>query len=666
MIVELGHFATIIALASALALAVVGQLSAVNPSWRNSVSTLALGQFLLIGLGFLALLTAFLSNDFSVAYVARNSNTALPWHYRLSAAWGAHEGSFLLWTLVLAAWTFAVSATAKRLPDDIHGRTLSTLGLLNFGFLLFLLSTSSPFERLVGAPADGADLNPLLQDRGLLVHPPMLYVGYVGFAVTFAFAVAGLQSRRLDAAWARWTRPWTNLTWAFLTVGIALGSWWAYYELGWGGWWFWDPVENASFMPWLAGTALVHSLAVTEKRGAFKSWTVFLAIAAFSLALLGAFIVRSGVITSVHAFAADPERGLFILWLLVLVVGGALTLYGLRAPAIRGRARYQGVSRELMLLTNNLLLVAALAVVLIYTLYPLAYEAATGGDKISVGPPYFNRAFVPLALILAGFLALAPLARWKHTPLKLFKNAGLLLLAALGVGVLAPLVLAGAAKPGAVLAIALGAWIVLVLSGDVRRRAASTRTRAYLGMAVAHFGFAVTLIGIGVTSEFSSEQDLRLRVGESVEVGDVTWRFVAMRQAQGPNYVADQGEFVANGTRLIAEKRRYAASDQVMHEAGIAAGFLRDLFVSLGEPLPDGAWGVRVSHKPLVRWVWLGALLMAGGAVLAATDRRYRRRAERTVDARQGVAPADAAPSSIAPAQPPPAGASGEPLRAPS
>ena len=627
MIVELGHFATIVALVSALALAAVGQLSAVRPAWRSAVSTLALAQFLLLVLGFLALLYAFLSNDFSVAYVVRNSNTALPWHYRLSAAWGAHEGSFLLWTLVLAGWTLAVSATAKRLPDDIHGRTLGVLGLLNFGFLLFLLSTSSPFERLVGAPADGADLNPLLQDHGLLIHPPMLYVGYVGFAVTFAFAVAGLQSRRLDAAWARWTRPWANLTWAFLTVGIALGSWWAYYELGWGGWWFWDPVENASFMPWLAGTALIHSLAVAEKRGAFKNWTVFLAIAAFSLALLGAFIVRSGVITSVHAFAADPERGLFILWLLVLAAGGALALYGFRAPAIRGRAQYRGVSRELMLLANNLLLVSALAVVFIYTLYPLAYEAATGGDKISVGPPYFNRAFVPLALVLAAFLAVAPIARWKHTPLTLFKSAALMAVGAAAVGVLAPLVLAGAAKPGAVLAIALGSWIVLVLGRDVKRRAKPARTRAYVGMALAHFGFAVTLVGIGVTSQFSSEHDLRMQVGESVEVGDVTWTFVDMRRVQGPNYVADQGEFNAGGATLVAEKRRYTVSDQVMTEAGIASGLLRDLFVALGEPLADGSWGVRISHKPLVRWVWLGALLMAFGGALAATDRRYRRTA---------------------------------------
>ena len=629
MIVELGHAATIVALVLALALGGVGQLSAVNGAWRGASTALASAQFWCVALGFAALLYAFLGNDFSVAYVAGNSSTALPWPYRLSAAWGGHEGSFLLWTLVLASWTWAVSLGSARLPDALRGRVLSVLGLLNFGFLLFLLATSSPFERLVGTPPDGADLNPLLQDRGLLVHPPMLYVGYVGFAVPFAFAVAGLQCARLDAAWARWTRRWANVAWAFLTVGIALGSWWAYYELGWGGWWFWDPVENASFMPWLAGTALVHSLAVAEKRGAFKNWTVFLAIAAFSFSLLGAFIVRSGVITSVHAFAADPERGLFILWLLVLAVGGALLLYGVRAPSVRSRASYRGVSREFMLLTNNLLLVLALAVVLIGTLYPLAYEAATGGEKMSVGPPYFNRVFVPLALVLAGCLAFVPVARWKHTPLVLFRKVGLLGLAALVVGVVVPLIVAGAFKLGAALAIAFGAWVALAHVADWRRRA-GTLTRSYVGMTVAHIGFAVTLVGIGVTSEFSRELDARMAPGDRVELDGVVWEFTALSQVQGPNYVADRGEFTANGRVLIAEKRRYTMGGQVMTEAGIAAGFWRDLFVALGEPLADGSWGVRINHKPFVRWVWLGALLVAFGAVWAASDPRYRRLAART------------------------------------
>ncbi len=629
MIVELGHFATIAALVMALALGFVGYRSALNAAWRGTATSLASGQFAFVALGFAALLYAFLTNDFSVAYVAENSNTALPWYYRTSAVWGGHEGSFLLWALVLAAWTWAVGAFGKRLPGDLHGRVLGTLGLLNFGFLLFLLGTSSPFERLVGSPSEGADLNPLLQDFGLIVHPPLLYIGYVGFGVAYSFAIAGLLAGRLDAAWARSMRPWVNVAWAFLTVGIALGSWWAYYELGWGGWWFWDPVENASFMPWLAGTALMHSLAVTEKRGVFRSWTVFLAIAPFSLSLLGAFIVRSGVVTSVHAFASDPARGLFILWLLVLAVGGALTLYGLRAPALGSRTRYGGLSREFILLANNLLLVLALAVVLIYTFYPLAYEAVTGGDKMSVGPPYFNRTFVPLALVLAAFLAIAPVARWKRTSLALFRNASALGVAALALGVLLPLIFAGAVKAGAVAAIAFGSWVTMVLVADLRRRRGAL-TRSYAGMAIAHLGFAVTLVGIGVTSQFSRSLDARMAVGDSVEVNGVRWRFNDLRRIDGPNYVADQGEFVTDdGTVLLAEKRRYAAGGQIMTEAGIAPGFARDLYVALGEPLPDGSWGVRINHKPLVRWIWFGSLLMAFGGVLAAADVRYRRLARR-------------------------------------
>ena len=625
MIVELGHFATVLALASAFGLAGVGYLSATNPAWRGVATTLTSVQLVAVGMGFAALSTAFLTSDFSVLYVTENSNTALPWYYKLSAVWGGHEGSFLLWTLMLAAWTWAVGVGGRRLPGEIHGRVLGTLGLLNAGFLLFLLSVSSPFERLVGAPAEGGDLNPLLQDFGQIVHPPMLYLGYVGFAVAFSFAVAALLARRLDAAWARWTRPWVNVAWAFLTVGIALGSWWAYYELGWGGWWFWDPVENASFMPWLAGTALVHSLAVTEKRGAFKSWTVFLAIAAFSLSLLGAFIVRSGVLTSVHAFAVDPERGLFIFWLLVLAIGGALILYGMRAPAIRGRARYWGLSRELLLLVNNMLLVLALAVVLLYTLYPLAYEAATGGDKISFGPPYYNRVFVPLVLTLAGFLALAPIARWRRTPMSLLKNAGLMAGAALALGVLLPLVFGDAIRVGAMLAVGLAVWIATTHGADLAKRRGAW-TRSYLGMVVAHLGFAVTLVGVGVSSGFSHTVDVRLNVGEEVELNGVVYRFEGVERADGPNYSAERLRFATDtGEMLYPEKRLYPARNQVMTEAGIAAGFLRDLYITPGERLPDGSWGLRLNDKPLVRWVWLGALLMGFGGVLAITDRRYRR-----------------------------------------
>ena len=634
MIVELGHFAVIAALVMALALGVLGYVSALRASgdsWRNVVATLASGQLVFVALGFAALVHAFLVSDFSVAYVANNSNTNLPWFYKFSATWGAHEGSFLLWTLIMAIWTWAVSVGAQRLPREIHGRVLGTMGLLNFGFLLFLLSTSNPFARLLPAvPLEGADLNPLLQDFGLIVHPPLLYTGYVGFAVAFSFAVAALLTGRLDAAWARWSRPWTNVAWAFLTLGIALGSWWAYYELGWGGWWFWDPVENASFMPWLAGTALVHSLAVTEKRAAFKSWTVLLAITAFSLSLLGAFIVRSGVLTSVHAFAVDPERGLFILALLVLVVGGSLVLYAIRAPVIKSRVQYEGLSRELALLINNLILIVALAVVFLGTLYPLAYEAMTGGDKISVGPPYFNRLFVPLMFVLACFLAIAPITRCKRTPPDLFKNAGLALVAAVAVGVLLPLALSSAVKLGSMLAIALGSWIAIVHIVDFRHRRGA-RPRGYLGMLTAHLGFAVSLIGVSVTSEFSHAMDVRMAVGDVVQMNGVSYHFKGVSRVAGPNYVADRGEIVTDtGLTLYPEKRRYTASGNVMTEADIAAGFTRDLYVALGEALPDGSWSVRLNDKPLVRWVWFGALLMCFGGVLSVTDPRYRRLARRS------------------------------------
>ncbi len=629
MIVELGHFATILGLGMAVGLAFVGYLSATNVYWQRPAVVLAGAQLLAVGSGFAALVYAFATSDFSVLYVTENSNTALPWYYKVCATWGGHEGSFLLWTLMLAAWTWAVGVAGNRVPREIQGRVLGTLGLLNAGFLLFLLSVSNPFERLIGGPTEGADLNPLLQDFGQIVHPPMLYLGYVGFAVAFAFGVAALLAGRLDAVWARWTRPWANVAWAFLTVGIALGSWWAYYELGWGGWWFWDPVENASFMPWLAGTALIHSLAVTEKRGAFKSWTVFLAIAAFSLSLLGAFIVRSGVLTSVHSFAVDPERGLYLLAFLVIAVGGALVLYGMRAPAIRARAQYWGLSRELMLLGNNLLLVLALVVILIYTLYPVAYEAATGGDKQSIGPPYYNRVFVPLALGLAAILAVMPVSRWRRTPVVLFRNVGLMLLAAVALGVVAPLILVGEIAIGAMLAVALGLWIAMTHAADLRKRRRSL-TRSYLGMMTAHLGFAVSLVGVAVTSEFSHVVDARMTEGDTVTLNGIDYRLNHVEQVEGPNYTAERVEFTTSaGVTLYPEKRHYPARDQVMTEAGIAPGFMGDLYITLGERLPDGSWGVRINDKPLVRWVWLGALMMAIGGVLAVTDPRYRRLARR-------------------------------------
>jgi cytochrome c-type biogenesis protein CcmF len=511
-------------------------------------------------------------------------------------------------------------------------RVLGVMGLLNVGFLAFLLFTSNPFERLIPlTPGEGADLNPLLQDFGLIVHPPMLYMGYVGFSVAFAFALAALLSGRLDAAWARWSRPWSNIAWAFLTLGITLGSWWAYYELGWGGWWFWDPVENASFMPWLAGTALIHSLAVSEKRGTFKSWTLLLAITTFSLSLLGAFIVRSGVLTSVHAFAVDPTRGLFILVFLAVVVGGSLTLYGLRTSTIRSAASYTPASREAFLLVNNILLIISMALVLLGTLYPLAYEVVTGGGKISVGVPYFNAGFVPLMLVLALVLGVAPVLNWKRTPTK--KIIGDLRWIALGsvvLGLALPLVLTGAMQWQVAVTLVVAFWILASHAADFYRRARKrSLPLAYVGMVVAHCGFALTLLGVALTSELSEARDLKMSSGDEVTVADVGFRFVGVNRAQGPNYISDQGEFVVteNGQPFVMrpEKRTYLARRNVMTEAAIDPGLGRDLYVSLGEPLDGGAWAVRIQVKPFVRWIWLGGLVMALGGGLAVLDPRYRR-----------------------------------------
>ncbi|HEY5645852.1 MAG TPA: heme lyase CcmF/NrfE family subunit, partial [Pseudomonadales bacterium] len=504
------------------------------------------------------------------------------------------------------------------------------------------------FERLVPlTPSEGADLNPLLQDFGLIVHPPMLYMGYVGFSVAFAFALAALLSGRLDAAWARWSRPWANVAWAFLTVGITLGSWWAYYELGWGGWWFWDPVENASFMPWLAGTALIHSLAVSEKRGTFKSWTLLLAITTFSLSLLGAFIVRSGVLTSVHAFAVDPTRGLFILVFLALAVGGSLTLYALRTATIRSAVGYTLASREAFLLVNNILLVIAMAVVLLGTLYPLAYEVVTDGAKISVGVPYFNAGFVPLMLALAAALGLAPALNWKRTPAaRIWRDVRWVGAASLVLGVGLPLVVAGAVHWQVAVTLALALWILGTHWADLAKRIRrGSLPLAYVGMQIAHAGFAVTLLGVALTSQLSEERDLRMAAGDAVSVGDAEFRFLGVSRSEGPNYLADRGEFaVTEGGAtfpLHPEKRTYLARRNVMTEAAIDPGLGRDLYVSLGEPLEDGAWAVRIQVKPFVRWIWLGGLLMAFGGVLAVLDARYRRLRARAAAAHS--APVEAA-----------------------
>ncbi|WP_438284586.1 heme lyase CcmF/NrfE family subunit [Pseudomonas alabamensis] len=639
LVPELGQLAMILALCFAGVQASLPLIGA----WRGDRLWMALarpaawGQFGFLVVAFACLTQAFLTDNFSVAYVANNSNSALPWYYKFSAVWGAHEGSLLLWALILGGWTFAVSVCSRQLPQVMLARVLAVMGMISVGFLTFLIATSNPFARLLPQmPANGRDLNPLLQDIGLIVHPPMLYMGYVGFSVAFAFAIAALLGGRLDAAWARWSRPWTLVAWAFLGIGITLGSWWAYYELGWGGWWFWDPVENASFMPWLVGTALVHSLAVTEKRGVFKSWTVLLAIAAFSLSLLGTFLVRSGVLTSVHAFAADPSRGVFILAFLLCVVGGSLTLFAVRAPAVKSHIRFALWSREALLLANNLLLVVAASTILLGTLYPLILDALTGA-KLSVGPPYFDALFLPVMAMLMLVLGIGVLVRWKDTPGRWL--AGMLTPVLLGSALLAPLgsLLVGDFAWPVLSTLALAAWVVLGGMRDVFDKTRHTGLwvglrrlpRSYWGMQVAHLGLAVCALGVVLSSHGSAERDLRLAPGEDVTLAGYVFHFEGAAHAEGPNFVADRGTLrVTREGREVAvlhpEKRLYSVQRSVMTEAGIDAGFTRDLYVALGEPLENGAWAVRIHVKPYVRWIWLGGLLTGLGGLLAAFDRRYR------------------------------------------
>ena len=642
MIPEAGQIALIIALCLSVLLGTVPMVGA----WRgqrwamNLAPSLAAGVFVFLSIAFACLTIVFLQDDFSVKVVASNSNSLLPQMYKFSAVWGNHEGSLLLWVWILGAWSLAVAIASRGLPLVVLSRVLAVLGLIGVGFIAFSLFTSNPFERLLpGVAAEGNDLNPLLQDPGLIIHPPLLYMGYVGLAVPFAFAVAALMGGRLDASWAKWSRPWTNVAWAFLTLGIMLGSWWAYYELGWGGWWFWDPVENASFMPWLVGTALIHSLAVTEKRGLFRSWTVLLAIAAFSLSLLGTFLVRSGVLTSVHAFAADPERGLFILVFLVLVVGGSLTLYAFRAPTVASPISYELESRESLLLANNLIFAVSAIVVLLGTLFPLLMDAL-GQGKYSVGPPYFNAVFVPAMALLAPFMAAGPISRWKQDSSKRWlSELGVPAVVCVLVAVAAPLVGVGKVNVWASLSVLLAAWLVLGLLKDmqVRMRGVSSGsavfvrlTPSYLGMLMAHFGFALTLIGATFVTQFSAERDLRMEVGDTVTLNGYAFVLDELTVVEGPNYAADRGIFSVSVdeqllTTLMPEKRRYVASGQIMTEAAIDAGAMRDLYIALGEPLGDGAWSVRVQHKPLVRWIWFGALLIGVGGLTTSLDRRYRR-----------------------------------------
>ncbi|HMM46515.1 MAG TPA: heme lyase CcmF/NrfE family subunit [Thiobacillaceae bacterium] len=641
MIPELGHFALIVALLLALTQAVLPLYGAArgNLTLMAVARPAAQGQFVFVGIAFACLAYAFLANDFSVENVARNSFSRLPEVYRFTATWGSHEGSLLLWVLILALWTTAVSVFSRHLPEDMAARVIGVMGLISIGFLAFLLTTSNPFTRLLPAAPDGNDMNPLLQDWGMIIHPPMLYMGYVGFAVAFAFAIAALLSGRLDVAWARWSRPWTTVAWAFLTLGIVLGSWWAYRELGWGGWWFWDPTENASFMPWLAGTALMHSLAVTEKRGAFKAWTVLLALTTFALSLLGTFLVRSGVLSSVHAFATDPARGAFILGFLAVVIGGSLALYAWRAPKMITGGGFTWFSRESLLLANNVILIAALGSVLLGTLYPLFMDAM-GLGKISVGPPYFNAVFVPLMAPVLFLMGVGPLARWKEASLPdMFARLKWALAVALATGLLLPLTLEGY-KPWASLGFVLAIWITLTVlvafadrlkhgqRGLVQKLAALPR--AFWGMQLAHFGMAVGIAGIAVVANYSTERDVRMEVGSYAELAGYTFTFQGTTDREGPNYNAARGtiEVRRNGqpvATLHPEKRIYHASGMGMTEASVHPNLFRDIYVAMGEPIGEsGAWTVRLFHKPFINWLWLGAVFMVVGGFLAAFDKRYR------------------------------------------
>ncbi len=639
MIPEIGHFSLILALLLALVQGTVPLYGAHKGigTLTNIAKPVAQGQFVFVAIAFGCLVYSLVNNDFSVLYVAQHSNSHLPLHYRIAAEWGGHEGSLLLWVTILGIWSIAVTVFSRHLPDEMIARVLGVMGLVSVGFLLFMLLTSDPFARVFPVPEDGADLNPLLQDPGLVIHPPMLYMGYVGFSIAFAFAISALLSGKLDATWARWSRPWTTTAWIFLTLGIALGSGWAYYELGWGGWWFWDPVENASFMPWLVGTALMHSLAVTEKRGSFKSWTVLLAIAAFSLSLLGTFLVRSGVLTSVHAFATDPRRGMFILIFLVTVIGSSLALYAWRAPRVGLGGKFDIVSRESLLLSNNVLLAVAATSVLLGTLYPLLVDALHLG-KISVGPPYFNAIFVPLMVPMVFLMGLGPIASWKKASLPdLASRLKWAFGASAATAVLLPFAM-GKWTPLISLGFLLAAWVAFsslhsfwhrIRHADDKAAAIFRQSPSYYGMLLGHLGIAVFIVGVTMVKGYETERDVKMNVGDTLTVASYTFRFDGTSDVQGPNYQATRGfiTVMENGRKMLMlhpEKRSYNASGMVMTIASINPGITRDLYVSLGEPIGDSAWSVRIYYKPFVDWIWAGCLIMAIGGIFAVADRRYR------------------------------------------
>jgi cytochrome c-type biogenesis protein CcmF len=642
MIPELGNFALILAFCLSILLGVLPMIGAArgNVIWMGLARPLTAGVFVFLSISLFILGYSFVTDDFSVQFVANHSNTMLPIYYKITAVWGGHEGSFLFWTWMLGGWMLAVAIFSKAMPDEFVARVLAIMGLICVGYTLFMLATSNPFDRVLPLPpADGADLNAALQDFAFIIHPPSLYMGYVGFSVVFAFAIAALISGRLDSAWARWCRPWANAAWAILTLGLSLGSWWAYYELGWGGWWAWDPVENPPMITWLLGAAMIHSLAATEKRGVFKSWTVLLAIMAFASSLLGTFITRSGLLTSVHAFATDPTRGVYILGFLALIIGGSLVLYAIRAPILKSEFGFGSLSREVFLLANNMILVVASAAILLGTLYPMVYQAVSGGDLISVGPPYFNAIFVPLMGILAVLMAIGPISRWKRTSLSyLRQQLTKVALASIVLGIVIPVLLTMEVPLATIGTVILSLWIVLVMLRDIKSKIANkpsvsaglrSLSVSYWGMTLAHFGFVMTMAGACLTSIYSIERSVLLQPGQSADLGRYNFRFEGTRPVQGPNFIADEativvsrnGEFYKN---LYPQKRLYTASGTPTSHMGIDGRFLRDLFTTLGDPRENGAWSMTVYVKPFVRWIWIGTIFIALGGVLAVTDKRYR------------------------------------------
>ncbi|MCQ8877859.1 heme lyase CcmF/NrfE family subunit [Pseudoalteromonas shioyasakiensis] len=652
MIPEIGYFSLTLALVLSVLLCIFPLWGAHTGNLRlmRAAPSLAVGQFMFVLISFAALIYASLTDDFTVAYVAYHSSSTLPWYYKITSTWGGHEGAILLWLVMQAGWTAVVAMRSRSLPWILRARVLGVLGFLGVGFMLYTLLMSSPFELLLPYyPVEGRDLNPLLQDPGMIIHPPLLYMGYVGLSVSFSFAIAALLTGKLDNSWAKWSRPWTMTAWGFLTLGLTIGSWWAYSELGWGGWWFWDPVENAALMPWLVATALLHSLSVTEKRGVFKSWTVLLAIAGFSLSLLGTFIVRSGIIVSVHAFATDPDRGLFILAFLAVVVGGALTLYAFRVAQVRSEGRYKLVSREVALWLNNIFLVVATFVVLLGTLLPMVHKEM-GLGSISIGEPFFNKMFAIILVPFAILMGIGPLLRWKQNKWGFLQNK-MLFCAIVSIAVTSAWLFSSydVVAPLTLLATTLAVWIVVTTGVDLYVKATIQTSfsqglkrldLSYWAMVLGHVGIAFIIAGVTLTSAYSVERDVSMKPGEVVQLNQYQYRFEGVNTIRGANYSGHAGEVsvLKNDkleTILHAEKRRYDIGMQFMTEAAIDAGFTRDLYLALGEQLSNGGWSLRIYHKPFVRWMWIGGMLVSLAGFLILGDKRYRSNKKREQTAAQ-------------------------------